>query len=133
MSWPRAPCCGRYQTDQTAMIKHLTFLCGTLLLVSCAATSQFAPVNTDQQLYRMSAEGRWLERSGGQLKGALYRQAGAFCRERGQSAVPMQDDYRDGGWFSRAYAEIEFRCVADNSQELGRPAFWGGSPTSDQD
>ncbi len=97
----------------------------SLLLGACASTPEApaGPTMTPDGKYFLSEEGGRFGASGAKIKASLYQRGNAFCEERGENAVPLQDDYRDGEGFKRAYAEFSFRCVPDDSHDLMRPVY----------
>ncbi len=73
-----------------------------------------APAPIAPGLYQVSRDGGW--GSGASMTPKLYAEAEAFCRARGQQALPVRTNEHDaqygyGGGASWGGSSMQFRCV----------------------
>jgi hypothetical protein len=96
----------------------------TLCLASCViatGTTDIVPIGKDT--YMLGRPGGFFTRSGGEVKSQLFRDANAFCRNRGLNLMPVSTSERDTGIATYANAEIQFRCLVEGDPDLGRPTM----------
>lgn len=85
------------------MMKYALIL---LLLAGCAS-SGVVSVGPDTYMLAKSVPAA----SGGEITASLYREANAYCAEKGKQVVQVDSKSRDAGVGRLGNAEIKFRCV----------------------
>lgn len=99
-------------------MKQVITIFGFLVLIGCASS---LPVPMGPDTFMLENTGAWSWSSGNSLKADLYREADAFCRERGQHLMPIEASANHGSLTRFAHAELQFRCLNEKDAELGRP------------
>jgi hypothetical protein len=95
-----------------------------LLLVGMVGCASSGPIPMGPDTFMLEDTGAWSWSSGNRLKGDLYREADAFCRERGQYLMPIDASANHGSFTRFAHAELQFRCLNEKYAEVGRPLLW---------
>lgn len=85
-----------------------------MLLFAIAVTACSTPgsgiVEISNNAYMHSKFGSLFTYSGSEVKADLYREASAFCVEKGRKIIPINSTAQDSGLATYASAEIQFRC-----------------------
>ena len=82
-----------------------------LALGGCGTTGTDGIVEISPNLYMLGGLGSAFDFSSAGAKAKLYKEAKAFCDNKGLVVQPVSDTGRDSGFGTYASAEIKFRCV----------------------
>lgn len=90
------------------------------VLVACTTTTGVVPIGQDTYMVGGSGKspGGY---SGAEVKAAAFREATQFCAGQGKKMQVVNTNERDMSFGVNATAEVQFMCLADGDQELGRP------------
>lgn len=91
------------------------------LLISGCSGLGVVPMGRDT--YMIAKDGGFTTFGGGAVKAELYKEADAYCSDKGKQLMPVKEASRDSDYGRYASAELQFRCLDANDPELHRPTM----------